>query len=114
MPVEPEILVKWRDRVTFELFTGIDQTGQPQFQPGKQFACKISQRTRVVRVLQNGQQVLSSAKILLNPTSTDNTLSLVFPNLRSRITLPGNRTPPLVDIAYVTDERGLHHLEIFT
>ena len=93
--------------VTIEPFTGRDGYGVPTYGPEVAYRARVVGRVRLVRNAQ-GQDVASMHTVYLAASP------VIAPE--DRLTLPDEyvpRTPPILAVSRVPDERGIHHVVVY-
>jgi hypothetical protein len=114
MPLEAELRALMTVNVGWELPTGaIDVQGKPVYGAKVLYPCYAEEKPHFVRDQNTGNQVMSSALVFVDPTSRDGTQSLVYPSLRSRLTLPSGRVTTVLSLGTLRDMVGVHHYEVY-
>ncbi len=111
MSYDPSFDAFMAEPVTWERYTGLDGYGKKTYDAPKPVLGRIEQGARLVRDTE-GREVASQTRLFLRPTTEDG--SAYSPGVNDRFTLPGYipPQPPVLSVARVNDEAGLHHYEV--
>lgn len=104
MPLEPELLALMTSTVVLEPCTGRDQFGRFEYGAPVSVDCYLIRAT-VKAVNDQGEEVTSDVQaILAQPELAVST--------NDRLTLPGGRQLPIVQVLAANDDEGPYYLEV--
>jgi hypothetical protein len=103
--LEPQLAAMLTQVVAVEPLAGTDEYGQPVYGPAQPWAClsfALPDRT-----LGKDGPVIIDWSLLIFPPDAPVTVNC-------QLTLPDGSSPPVLGVETLFDERGTHHLEVYT
>ena len=95
------------ETVTLEPWQSQDQWGEPTYAAGRAYPARVEMRSRMIAG-RDGKEVAARGRVFVGMDAV--------PSVKDRLTLPAAyspQQPPLLDVAPVRDEAGLHHVVLW-